>query len=60
MTPAPFWRPTTCPECQSFVAPAEPPAEGNICRCPECGTVLVFGEHLLLRVATSEERRQLQ
>ena len=58
--PTPLWRPTTCPECQSFIAPVTPPAEGNLCRCPTCWTVLVFGEHLMLRVATAEERGQLQ
>jgi len=58
-SPTPFWLPRICPECQSFVSPVTPPAEGDLCRCPTCWTVLVFGEHLMLRVATAAERAGL-
>lgn len=55
-----YWLPRECPECDRIISPAKQPRPGDLSMCPLCDTVLIFIDGLLLRRATTLEKRDAQ
>ncbi len=55
-----YWLPRECPECDRLISPSEEPHQGDLAVCPNCKTLLVFIEGLLLRRATTQEKMDAQ